>query len=143
MAALLVTSLVFTACNKDDNPTTVNPSVRYTATLNGANEKPTSTTSPGTGNFVGVLDPTTRVMSYTVNYTGITLTMGHLHRVTKADGTGPVDIGFGTNLASPIIGVTPVLAQSKIDSMNAGQYYANLHTVAFPGGAIRGDLKKQ
>lgn len=146
VAALLAMSLTFTACSKSDNPITVAPTVQYTANLNGANEKPTSTTSPATGNFVGVLNTTTRVMSYTVTYTGFptssTVNGGHLHRITNADGTGPIDIPF-PSLASPIIATTPVLAQSKIDSMNNGQYYVNIHTVALPAGAIRGDVRRQ
>jgi hypothetical protein len=144
LTALLAMGLTMSSCKKDENPiTTVTPTnTRLAATINGASEKPTSTTSTATGNFVGDLNTTTRVLSYTVTFQGITPTGGHLHRITNADGTGPVDIGF-KSLTSPIIETTSALAQSKIDSMLAGQYYVNLHTPRFPAGEIRGDVKKQ
>lgn len=115
---------------------------RFTATLNGASEKPTPTTSTATGEFVGVLDPATKVLSYTVTYDGLSPVAGHIHRVTSDDGTGPPDIMFD-NLTSPIMGTTGELPQSKIDSMAAGHYYVNLHTEANPKGEIRGDITKQ
>lgn len=149
-AALLTSALFIAACSNNDNPTTVTTpaTTRFTATLNGANEKPVSTTSPATGTFVGDLNSTTRVMSYTLTYAGFPANdppmAGHLHRVTNANGTGPVDVKFPSPLpASPIIATTDALAQSKIDSMVAGKYYANMHTMMYPGGAIWGDLKKQ
>lgn len=141
VAALLALSLAFTACDKNENPITVTPPTRLTATLNGANEKPTSTTSTATGSFVGDLNTSSRVLSYTVTYTGFTPIAGHLHRINAANGTGPVDIPF-TSLTSPIIGTTGTLAQSKVDSMLNGFYYANLHSTKYPGGEIRGDIKK-
>ncbi|MEZ0486275.1 CHRD domain-containing protein [Fibrella aquatica] len=116
------------------------PSVQLTATLNGAQEKPTPVTSPGTGTFTGVIDRTSRVMSYTVTFAGITPTAGHLHRITNANGTGGVAIPFAS-LTSPIIGTTPTLRQTQIDSMTQGFFYANLHTPAFPAGEIRGDIR--
>ncbi|RYF75852.1 MAG: CHRD domain-containing protein [Cytophagaceae bacterium] len=114
--------------------------IGLTATLNGAQEKPTSTTSAATGTFNGSIDRTSRVLSYTVTFSGITPNAGHLHRITNADGTGGVAIPFAS-LTSPIIGSTSTLRQSQIDSMTNGFFYANLHTPAYPAGEIRGDIK--
>ncbi len=116
--------------------------VALTATLNGASEKPNPTPSTATGTFDGTLNTTTRVLSYTVTYQGFTPTMGHLHKITKADGTGGVDVAF-KSVTSPITGTTAALAQSKVDSMLAGFYYVNLHSAAHPAGEIRGDIKKK
>lgn len=126
------------SCN-EDNP--VLPTT-FKATLNGSSEKPTTTASTATGSFQGILDETTRVLSYTVSYSGLTPTMGHLHRIdtTKTDGTGPVDITF-PSLASPIIASTTPLTPLQIYRLKTGQYYANLHTTQYPSGEIRGDLK--
>lgn len=141
-ALLLAFGVMFTACNKDDNPVTAPSTTRLTATINGVSEKPASTTSTATGNFTGDLNTTTRVLSYTVTYSGLTPTGGHLHRINQSNGTGPVDVPF-TSLTSPIIGTTAALPQTKVDSMLAGQYYVNLHTATYPAGEIRGDIKRQ
>lgn len=150
VVALVVLSLSFTSCStkgksETESETTMTDALegtRFTATLNGASEKPTSTTSTATGEFVGVMDPATKMLSYTVTYEGLSPVAGHIHRITSDDGTGPPDIMF-TDLKSPITGTTPALPQSKIDSMAAGQYYVNLHTEAYPKGEIRGDVSKQ
>ncbi|GAB3504837.1 CHRD domain-containing protein [Spirosoma knui] len=143
-ATVVMLSFAFSACNTtdNDNPIIASPTTQFTATLNGQQEKPTSTTSTATGTFAGNLNESTRVMSYTVTFTGLTPTMGHLHRITKSDGTGGVDVPFTGTLTSPYSN-TVLLAQSKIDSMKNGFYYANLHTTAYPAGEIRGDIKKQ
>lgn len=142
VVTLLIIGLLVAACGNEENPNTTVPVTRLTATLNGASEKPASTTSTATGTFTGDLNTSTRVLSYTVTYQGITPTMGHLHKITKADGTGGVDVPFTGTLSSPYVN-TVTLAQTKIDSMLAGFYYANLHTVAYPAGEIRGDIRKQ
>ena len=150
VVALLAASLSFTACNSEKKSDTENESAmtdapamtRFTATLNGSSEKPEPTSSEATGEFMGELNPATSVLSYTVTYSGLTPTMGHIHRVTKDDGTGPPDIAF-TELTSPITGTTGELPQSKIDSMAAGHYYVNLHSAQHPAGEIRGDVKPQ
>ena len=152
LTALLSAGLLFTSCLNDENPYTVGLGTTpatvtsFTATLNGASEKPTSTTSAATGNFTGSLNETTRVLSYTVSYTGTfssSLTMGHLHRIdtTRTDGTGPVDIPF-PSLTSPIIASTTALSPLQVYRLKNGQYYANLHTVTYPNGEIRGDIKR-
>jgi hypothetical protein len=146
---LVLFGITLTSCWDEENPTTVplttTTTTMYTATLNGANEKPSSTTSPATGTFMGSLNSTSRVLSYTVTYSGFpsssTVTGGHLHRVTNSDGTGPVNIGF-PSLTSPIVS-TVTLRQTQVDSLNAGQMYANIHTNNYPNGAIRGDVKRQ
>jgi hypothetical protein len=146
---LALFGLTLTSCWDEENPTTVplntTTTTMYSATLNGANEKPTSTTSPATGTFMGSLNSSTRVLSYTVTYSGFpassTVTGGHLHRITNADGTGPINVPFPT-LVSPIIS-TATLRQSQVDSLNAGQMYANIHTNVYPNGAIRGDIRRQ
>lgn len=151
LTALLSAGLLFTSCLNDENPYTVGlgttPSTvtSLTATLNGASEKPTSTTSTVTGNFTGSLNETTRVLSYTVTYSApfsSSLTGGHLHRITSTTAmTGGVEIPF-TSLTSPITGSFTLANQNRVDSLKSGFYYANLHTVNYPNGEIRGDIKR-
>ena len=142
IAALLALGLAGTSCKTEDNPTIDTNITKLTATLNGVSEKPTSNTSTATGTFTGELNTATRVLSYTVTYSGLTPTAGHLHRITKADGTGGVEIPF-PSLTNPIVAAAPLASQARVDSMLAGFYYANLHTAAYGGGEIRGDIKKK
>ena len=142
MVSLLAVGFASSSCSSDDNPTVTSTTTRLAANLTGAGEKPASTTSTATGTFVGDLNTTTRVLSYTVVYQGLTPTGGHLHKIVNADGTGPVDIPF-PSLTSPISATTAALRQTQVDSLLAGQYYANLHTTTYKGGEIRGDVKKQ
>ncbi|WP_245859338.1 CHRD domain-containing protein [Spirosoma aerolatum] len=103
-ASVLACGLI--ACGNDENPTITSTKTTLTASLNGASEKPSSTSSAATGTFTGVVDESTRVLSYTVTYTGpftSSLTAGHLHRITNTTAlTGGVEIPF-TSLVSPII----------------------------------------
>lgn len=142
LTALLGLGMFISSCGNEENPTITSTTTRLSATLNGASEKPTSTTSTATGTFVGNLNTTTRVLSYTVTYQGLTPIGGHLHKITAADGTGPVDIPF-SSLTSPISATTAALRQGQVDSLLAGLYYANLHTNAYKSGEIRGDIKRQ
>ncbi|AUD04059.1 CHRD domain-containing protein [Spirosoma pollinicola] len=150
--ALLAVGLTMTACKKDDNPVTAITTTNFMATLNGANEKPTSTTSPATGTFMGSLNESTRVLSYTVTYSGFptssTVTAGHLHRVIPGDAAGvnganpTPEIPF-PSLTSPIVGTATLPSQARVDSMKNGFYYANIHSTQFPSGAIRGNVTRQ
>ena len=119
----------------------VNGPIRLRAAMSGAAERPTPVVSSATGAFVGVVDPMTRVLSYTVTYSGLTPVAGHLHRINAANGNGPVEIPFPSVASSPIIGTATLTTATRVDSLLNGFYYSNLHTAAFPGGEIRGDIK--
>lgn len=137
--ALLVTSCLFLQSCDEENPTLP---TTFKAVLNSASVKPTATASTATGSFQGILNETTRVLSYTVSYAGLTPTAGHLHRIdtTKTDGTGPVDISF-TSLASPITASTTELTPLQIYRLKNGQYYVDLHSNQYTASEIRGDIK--
>lgn len=109
----------------------------FYATLTGAQEvPPTSSSATGTGVFV--FDPETRTMSGTVTTSGVTATAGHIHIAP---------IGVAAGVAVPFTGgpstftmPATVLTQAQVDSLYAGHLYANIHSAAFPGGEIRGQL---
>lgn len=141
--ALLCFGLTLISCNnKDENPIVGSPTTRYTASLNGANQRPTSTTSTATGTFTGDVNTTTRVMSYTLTLSGLTPIAAHLHRITAADSTGPVMVPFSSTITNGYSG-TVTLAQTQLDSMNNNQVYANVHSAAYPAGEIRGNVRRQ
>jgi len=138
LSFLLAGVLAVGACKKDEDTTDPNK-VNFTAAINGNSEVPANA-STASGTFTGSLDKTTRILSYKVEYTGLTPTAGHLHR--GAPGVnGPVVVGFDATAVktSPVQG-TATLRQTFADSLMAGQVYVNLHTAAFPGGEIRGNI---
>lgn len=139
LVCLLVGSAALTACKKDEDATTDPNMATFTAVINGQQEVP-ATNSTATGTFTGTLDKTTRMLTYEVTYQGLTPAAGHLHR-GKPGENGPVVVGFD-NVAvktSPVRG-TAMLRQTLADSLMNGMVYVNLHTAAFPGGEIRGNI---
>ena len=144
---LLATGLmVATACSKKDDNMTPTPAVVLPAvsgTFTGAQEVP-AVTSSATGTYTATFDKASRELRYTVTFTGITPTVGHLH--FGAPGMkGDVFQPFPFNNAasngfdSPITGTT-TLTQAQAAALLANGVYANLHSAANPGGEIRADL---
>lgn len=107
--------------------------------LSARNEVPPNA-SAGTGRATVTMDRSTRVLTWSVAYSGLTgpATGAHIH--TGAEGAnGPVTIPF-TLSPSPITG-SATLTEAQAQQLAAGQMYVNIHTAANPGGEIRGQLR--
>jgi hypothetical protein len=131
--------MVFIAsCDKDDsnNPS---PITNFSATLNGANEE-NPTGSAATGSATGTFNSDTKELQLTITYTGLTPTAGHIHKGAVGV-SGGVVFPFASVASSPIVFSATLDATQEADLM-AGLYYVNLHSTAFPGGEIRGQLVK-
>jgi hypothetical protein len=140
IAVLLLTGLEFGSCKKDTSSTTP-ANVTFLASLDGVSETP-STGSTATGTATFTFNPTTYELSGTVSYTGLVATAAHIH--TGAIGAaGPVTIDLGSNLTSPISLSATVLTAQEQNDLLSGLFYVNVHSAAFPGGEIRGQLVKQ
>lgn len=137
LAALAALTLT-TACKKDeDSPTPAAAPMQVTGTFSGANEVPAVTTS-ATGNVSATYTKSTKTLTYTVTYAGLTPTAGHFH-IGAPGVAGPVVITFPYLAYSPITGST-LLTQLQEDALLAGNMYANLHTSANSGGEIRANV---
>ncbi len=134
----LSTITLATACKKDEDNTPA--TMQLSATLSGNNEVPTPITSPGTGAVTGTYNPTTRVLTYSVSYSGITPTAGHFHYgdTRHANPTG-IMVTFTDVTTSPITG-SATLSAMQADSLLSGHIYANLHTADHKAGAIRSNV---
>jgi hypothetical protein len=110
------------------------------ASLDGAHEVPPNTTG-GKGTVSAMLDTNTKAFSYTVNYSGLTgpATAAHFHGPAAPGSNAPPIITIAS-LPSPIRGTT-TLTDPQITSLEAGQWYFNVHTASHPGGEIRGQLR--
>ena len=141
ITALLIAGIGIGSCTKStSNPTIAN--VTFIATLNGASETPANaSTASGTATFT--YDPTTYILSGTVNFTGLVATAAHIH-MGAVGVAGSVIFPLGSaSPTSPISFTSSALTtQQQSDLMN-GLYYVNVHSATFPGGEIRGQLVKQ
>lgn len=139
---LFLTGLTTASCSKKaETVTPTTQMVTLTGDLDGKQQVPANN-SAGTGTFTGTYDKSTRVITYKIVFQGMTAapTAGHFHQGAPGT-TGPVSVPF-PGLTSPING-TATLSQADNDKLLAGEFYANLHSSAFPNGELRGNIKAQ
>jgi hypothetical protein len=127
------------------------PATFLAAELTGRNEVPTQG-GPKVGDPDGRAIEVFRIqgdkVSFAVAWKGIGApTLSHIHE-GAAGVNGSVKVPFfGTALpdtVSAATGAVTVTDRALLDNItrNPGNFYANLHTAEFPGGAVRGQLRK-
>jgi len=113
---------------------------KYSAKLDGASETPPNS-SPGTGTVDARFDSSTKTLSWTITYSGLTgpATAAHFH--------GPAPTGKSAGIMVPIIGAlaSPIqgsakLTDDQIKELAEGQVYFNVHTEAHKAGELRGQM---
>jgi hypothetical protein len=116
----------------------------FTISLDGLQETPPVAT-PGTGSGTAFYDSTAGTLAVSIGFSGLIapVTAAHVH--TNAPGLpGPVvlDLGPYTTLGvtSGTISGAPLFPAAHVANLLAGLSYVNIHTSAFPGGEIRGQL---
>ena len=116
--------------------------IDYRATLSGKSEVP-PTTSNGSGDVLATLDTASKKLSYTLTYLGLSgpATAAHFHGPAAAGVNAGVVVPIGTNPASPSTG-SVTLTDAQMKDLEAGNWYANVHTDANKGGEIRGQLMR-
>ncbi len=119
-------------------PTASAQTVEFLARIDGVQEVP-SNTSPGIGIGVFAVDTVLDVVSYRILHIGLTApeTAAHIH------GFAPPAVNAGVltalPLGSPKCG-TWSYAPAQEAGILAGTTYVNIHSTAFPGGEIRGQI---
>jgi hypothetical protein len=116
--------------------------VNFKADLGGASEVPPVTTA-GKGTATVSLDTATKMLTWTVTYSGLSgpATAGHIHGPAAAGANAGVLVPLSGSLASPING-SATLTDAQISDLEAGRTYLNLHTADNKGGEIRGQLMR-
>jgi hypothetical protein len=103
------------------------------------NEVP-ATGSAATGSFYGAYNKTTKVLSYVITFTGLTPTAMHFHKAAVGV-NGPVVVAINAPYTTGMAATATLTAEQEAD-MLAGLWYINIHSAAFGGGEIRGQLIK-
>ena len=116
--------------------------IDFRATMNGKSEVPTNA-STGSGDVVATLDTASKKLTYTLTYVGLSgpATAAHFHGPAEPGANAGVAVAIGTNPPSPTTN-TVTLTDPQISDLEAGKWYANVHTAANPGGEIRGQMVK-
>lgn len=140
-------SLILTACGGGDGGDTPQPTPvaqeTISATLTGDQEAPSRTNSGATGTATFSLIRATRTLSGTVKIDGIANpTAAHLH-VGAAGEAGAVAIPLTISETKEVSLASTVLTIDQLATLDAGQFYVNVHSAAFPGGEIRGQVGRE
>lgn len=118
-------------------------SEQYTAALNGSSEVPPN---PSAATATGTLtvDTTTRSMTASVTTSGIAGTMAHIHEGAVGV-SGPIIFPLveSSYAGSGTWTTTATLTDAQLATLRAGKYYFNVHSMAYPNGEIRGQIKPQ
>ena len=161
MIALALGSVLFAAACDDDETAPVLET--FTASLNGANERPNPVTTPATGTATFTLNQAGTQLTYTltVNNLSFNASAGHIHS-GLATQSGGVVVPLTVNVGQKTFTTTGTITQANITSavpglttfadllriLRSDSAYVNVHSTTagsnppdgFPGGEIRGQL---
>lgn len=100
-------------------------------------------TTDGKGTVTASIDTVTKMLTYKVDYSGLTgpATAAHFHGPAAPGANAGVLVPIAPPLASPISG-TATLTDAQMADMLDGKTYANIHTAANPGGEVRAQMTK-
>jgi hypothetical protein len=112
------------------------------AMLDGKSENPpNASTAKGEADIN--YDPATKKLSWKLTYSGLTgpATAAHFHGPAESGKNAAVAVAIPNATTSPVEG-SATLTDAQAADLEAGKYYVNIHTVANPGGEIRGQVTK-
>lgn len=115
--------------------------VNLSATIDGAQaDAGAGTGSAGTGSAAMVLDTNTNEFLWAISWSGLSgpATAAHFHGPAAPDMNAGVQVNIPV-LTSPSLGMTTLVDAQVADLLN-NLWYINIHTAAFPGGEIRGQV---
>jgi hypothetical protein len=114
--------------------------LKLKADLKAADEVPPND-SKGTGMLEATYDSSSKQLSYTADYSGLTgnATMPHFHGPADAGKNASIVVPVQGSVASPIKG-TATLTDAQAAERLAGKLYFNVHTEKHKGGEIRGQV---
>ena len=113
----------------------------FHGTLSGASEVP-PVAGAGAGTASVTFDTATKMITYSVTYTGLSgpAAAAHIHCGAAAGANSGVAVPF-PSATSPITG-SATLTDAQVADLEAGKCYVNVHTAANKGGEVRAQLTK-
>lgn len=116
--------------------------IRLGATLSGAQETPPND-SKGTGTLTGTYDTTTKKLSWSVSYSGLSgpAIAAHFHGPAPEGKAAGIEVPAPHAEQNPIQG-SAVLTDQQAHDLLSGMVYFNIHTDAHKPGEIRGQVKE-
>ena len=117
--------------------------VSFSVPLTGAQQVPPVQTQ-GSGKADLTYDPSTRVVTWTITFSGLSspATMAHFHGPAAEGKNAGVKVWLshkGSAVTSPVKGEATLSTQDA-QEFAAGQFYINVHTKDHPSGEIRGQV---
>jgi CHRD domain len=121
--------------------------IKLTANLSGSEELP-PISAKGSGALKGLYDTTTKKLSWSISYSGLTgpVTRADFHASAAAGEHAPIKVGIdtaGVSSGMPIEGsanLTDRFEPPLDKALLNGKFYINLHTADHPNGEIRGQI---
>ena len=112
------------------------------ADLSGKNEVPANSVK-GAGKVEATYDTATKMLTWTLTYSGMTgpVIAAHFHGPADRKKNAPVAVLIGNNISSPAKG-SKTLTDAQAADLMAGRWYVNVHTAAHKPGEIRGQVIK-
>lgn len=110
--------------------------------MDGLQESPPNA-SPGFGSFTGTLDDVTGAITLTGSFSGLVApaTAAHIHGPALPGVNGPVILPLTvSNATAGTVTGNGVFTPTQVANLLSGLHYVNIHTGAFPGGEIRGQI---
>ncbi len=148
--------LVITSCEPDAELKKITDFQKNGIVLSGAQETP-AVPSSALGSMDVFYTKETRILTYTINWSGLTGAVAamHIHGLAPTGFAAGVVQTFSTSaiIKCPTISITSCgtykgtllvdgVVVKEQDLLN-GNYYVNIHTAAYPGGEIRGQIRFQ
>lgn len=139
-----ITALFLSACGGGggDHAETPGRTETITTRLDGDQEAPARVNTAAIGTATFALDRTTRTLQGEVKVDGMTPTVAHIH-LGAAGKAGavvfPLTVATGGVLNLP----RTTLTADQLTSLDAGNFYVNVHSAANPDGEIRGQIGRE
>lgn len=115
----------------------------FTAILNGGQEVPINE-SPAFGVAFMTFEDDEKILHYSITYTDVFLigaeTAAHFHAPANPGENASIVFPITPVPGNPKNGSVGPLTGKQIGELKRGLFYLNIHTDAFPGGEIRGQV---